>query len=164
MRIAALPVLCTLIASAPALADGMVGDWFTSSSRDNFDDTSKLVAMSTSNAGDFVIGVRCFNHNLSILIMPKDEENSPFRENSLYSVKFRGGSGPIINDAGMGIQRHGLAMVDSQKIMQAIVSSEKFAFRIDGEGMALSQDIVFQPHRSRDALAEVVKECPPKSD
>jgi hypothetical protein len=136
----------------------VIGNWIVRIESDPFNDgQAKVVAMTRGN-GASVLAVRCMGGELSVAL-----GGDKYDAGDLFQIKFRADKLATIDTAAAAISSVVLQLETPPAMLRHMLGAKQYAFRITGATATV--DYIFKAGpRSGEALAEVLKACPLKSD
>ena len=144
---------------APPIAETKkhFGAWEVSIEPDRFGDKSNVVAMMFKEGE--MLAVRCLQSHLSIAFgVVALLQRGPYREGDTFDIKFRVDREPIAAVQAVVLNANAMQLATTSVMVREIMDGREVALRITGA--TATSDHVFQAGRAKEALAEVVKECP----
>jgi hypothetical protein len=132
------------------------GEWEVEVKKDRFGDYTNVLASTLNN--DDLLAVRCLHSDLSIVYGVAYILRGPFRKGDRFSIKFRVDKQPIIEVRADAVNESIMQLETTSEMVREMMSGREYALRIS-DGTA-SSDHIFTAERAKEAIAEVVKECP----
>ncbi len=153
LALASVAGVVALGGEAPA-KEKVVGNWLIDERVDAFGDGNRVVAIHSDGRAD-TVAVRCLRGKASFAIM---EDLATYGSDDIVLVKFRAGTGEIIDTVGAPVNNRTLEVLMRPGMLDGLAKARKFAFRIT-TGLA-TFDRTYSARANDQVVDLVVKACP----